>query len=49
MLIESFFVFLCKENQERTNIELGQVKGIFNLNPIEILSSTARREGASLG
>ena len=41
MLTESFFVFLCKENQERTNIELGLVKGIFHLNPIEILSSTA--------
>ena len=40
MLTESFFVFLCKENQERTNIELGEVKGIFYLNPIEILSST---------
>ena len=43
MLTESSFVFLCKENQERTNIELGQVKGIFYLNPIEILSSTVSR------
>ena len=41
MLAELFFVFLCKENQERANFELGQVKGIFYLNPIEILSSTA--------
>ena len=41
MLTESFFVFLSKENQERTNIELGQVKGIFNLNPVKILSGTA--------
>ena len=29
MLTESFFVFLCKEKLERTNNELGQVKGIF--------------------
>ena len=29
MVTESFFVFLCKGNQERTNIELGQVKGTF--------------------
>ena len=43
MLTELFFVFLCKENQEKTNIELGQVKGIFYLNPIEILSSTVSR------
>ena len=34
MVTESFFVFLCKGNQERTNIELGQVKGIFYENPI---------------
>ncbi|XP_044171366.1 NLR family CARD domain-containing protein 3-like isoform X2 [Acropora millepora] len=26
MVTESFFVFLCKGNQERTNIELGEVK-----------------------
>ena len=41
MLTKSFFFFLCKENQERTNIELGEVKGIFDLNPIKILSRTA--------
>ena len=41
MLTKLFFVFLCKENQERTNIELGEVKGIFYLNPIKILSRTA--------
>ena len=43
MLTESFFVclFFCTENQERTNIELGEVKGIFNLNPAKILSRTA--------
>ena len=29
MLTESVFVLLCKENQERTNNELGEVKGIF--------------------
>ena len=28
MLTESFFVFLCKENQERTNFKLGEVEGI---------------------
>jgi len=29
MLAELFFVFLCKENQERANFELGEVKDIF--------------------
>ena len=29
MLTEVFFVFLCKENQAKTNIGLGEVKGIF--------------------
>ena len=37
MLTESFFVFLCKENQERTNIKLGEVEGIFYENPIIIV------------
>ena len=37
MLTESFFVFLCKENQERTNIKLGEVEGIFEENPIIIV------------
>ena len=43
MLTESFFVFFffCLANQERTNIELGEVKGIFYLNPIEILCRRA--------
>ena len=41
MLTESFFVFFCKGNQERTNTKLGEVEGIFYLNPIKILSSTA--------
>ena len=41
MLTELFFVFICKENQERTNIELGDVKGIFYFNPIKILSRRA--------
>ena len=40
-MLTEFFVFLCKENQERTNIELGEVKGIFYLNRIKILSRTA--------
>mgnify|MGYP006896100684 CR=1 FL=1 len=37
MLTESFFVFLCKENQERTNFKLGEVEGIFYENPIIIV------------
>ena len=45
MLTESLFVcllvFFCTENQERTNIELGEVKGIFYVNPAKILSQRA--------
>ena len=37
MLAELFFVFLCKENQERANFELGEVKGIFYQNPTIII------------
>ena len=37
MLTELFFVFICKENQERTNIELGEMKGIFYQNPLIIV------------
>ena len=37
MLTELFFVFLCKENQERANFELGEVKGIFYQNPTIIV------------
>ena len=37
MLTELFFVFICKENQDRTNIELGEVKGIFYQNPLIIV------------
>ena len=40
-LNHSLFFFFCTENQERTNIELGEVKGIFYLNPIEILCRRA--------
>ena len=42
MLTESFFVFfLCEENQERANIKLGEMEGIYDLNLIKILSRTA--------
>ena len=37
MLTELFFVFHCKENQERTNIELGEVKCISYQNPLIIV------------
>ena len=37
MLTELFFVFLCKENQERTSIELGELKGVFYQNPTVII------------
>ena len=37
MLTELFFVFLCKENQERTSIELGELKGAFYQNPTVII------------
>ena len=41
MLTESLVVFLCKENQEGTNIELGELKGFFDSNPIIVLAWTA--------
>ena len=37
ILAEFFFFFLCKENQERANFELGEVKGIFYQNPTIIV------------
>ena len=36
-MLTEFFVFPCQENQERTNLELGEVKGIFHESHIIIV------------